>query len=193
MGIEIEALLERLSEVVDTMGKMTAGKNAAGREGINGSPVVPTMQHTCQRHSEILSDFRTEFFRTKNMLRVTRDRSELLGAGPGGSGGPNARRMTSVLGASGGADALHTERAALVGASAGADAALEKGMTLRDELERQRQNFSNIMGRMEEASGKFPMLNKLIMQIKRKKKRDMYLLVALISVLTFITLTFKLL
>ncbi|KAA8494071.1 Golgi SNAP receptor complex member 1 [Porphyridium purpureum] len=197
MVAEIEALLERLSDVVDRMGALASPVSKTGEKGANVSSGTPSNAsiHAFQRHSEILSDFRTEFRRTKSTIKVARDRMELVsgsGISANGSAMGGAHLRASAAMNAAGPDALHAERAALVGASASADSAIEKSVTLRDELERQRSNFASMMSRMEEASGRFPVLNRLIGQLKRKKRRDMYVLAAVVSILAFLTVLWKL-
>uniref|UniRef100_A0A6T9YWS2 Golgi SNAP receptor complex member 1 n=1 Tax=Erythrolobus madagascarensis TaxID=708628 RepID=A0A6T9YWS2_9RHOD len=188
MSMELEALIVRLGEVVDAMGRYVTPTNdvpsAGGGPGgaVSHSVAVPGASHTLQRHSEILNDYKGDFRRTKAVLASTRERNDLFA-------GTRAR----VQGGStaGGGDALFVERAALMGASAGVDSAVDKGLTLRDELERQRQNFASVMERVEVASEKMPALNRVIVQIKRKKKRDVIIMAAVVAVLLFITLFFK--
>mmetsp|Transcript_6746 Transcript_6746/g.12059 ORF Transcript_6746/g.12059 Transcript_6746/m.12059 type:complete len:290 (-) Transcript_6746:1948-2817(-) len=195
MGIELEALLERLSEVVDSM-SMSASTSSPelGTDQIMSSsvPQSPAFTHTLQRHREILSDYRNDFRRTKGILSTARERNEFFGGGSkmkNQSGNMNG--SVSSSGNVGSVDALYAERAALMGSNVGVDSALDKGVSLRDELERQRQNFASMMERMEAASERLPAVNRIIGQIKRKKRRDVLILGVSIVALILFTLIWK--
>jgi len=187
MGMELEHLIERLAEVIEAMGDSAAASAipstiAAGGADSNGATSMPTSSHMYQRHSEILNDYRNEFRRTKKLMVMVKEKNDLVV--------PAFKRPASAAGVAN-ADALYAERAALIGASSGVDTSIEKGVSLRDELERQRQNFASMMGRMEEASSKVPTLNRIIGQIKRKKKRDIIIFAGVIVVLTLVTVIWK--
>ncbi len=174
---ELEALLARLSSVVDAL--------AAG-EG-SGAPAASHAHraHTVQRHSEILHDYNKEFRKTRKSVASLRDSAELFSGATVPRQSPPQSTMSTV-------DALHTERVALAGASAAADSAAGAGMSLKEDLERQRAMFASMVERMETMSEGIPAVNRLIGQIRRKKKRDVLILSAVIALLLLVTFSWKL-
>lgn len=91
-----------------------------------------------------------------------------------------------------GEDALHAERTALSGAGAAADAATGAGIALKEDLERQRAAFAAMVDRMDTMSDGMPGVNRMIGQIRRKKKRDVMIVALVVAVCLFFTLGWKL-
>lgn len=91
-----------------------------------------------------------------------------------------------------GEDALRAERTALAGAGAAADAATGAGLALKEDLERQRAAFAAMVDRMDTMSDNMPGVNRMIGQIRRKKKRDVLIIALVVAVLLFFTLSWKL-
>lgn len=174
---ELEALLARLSSVVDAL--------AAG-EG-SGAPAASQAHraHTVQRHSEILHDYNKEFRKTRKSVASLRDSAELFS-------GATVPRQSPPQASVSAADALHAERVALAGASTAAESAAGAGMSLKEDLERQRAMFASMVERMETMSEGIPAVNRLIGQIRRKKKRDVLILSAVIASLLLVTFSWKL-
>ena len=173
---ELEALLARLSSVVDAL--------AAG-EG-SGAPAASSAHraHTVQRHSEILHDYNKEFRKTRKSVTSLRDSAELFSGATVPRQSPTQTTMSAV-------DSLHAERVALAGASAAAESAAGAGMSLKEDLERQRAMFASMVERMETMSEGIPAVNRLIGQIRRKKKRDVLILSAVIASLLVVTFSWK--
>lgn len=178
MTSDMEALLSRLRIVVDAM--------AAGVTNSGGTP-APTLQHTMQRHAEILHDYNQEFRKTRDALAASRDHADLMaGAAAAAEGG----RVRSAGGGPG-LEGLYKERAAISGATSGADTAIATGLSLKEDLERQRAMFASMVERMETMSEGLPAVNRLIGQIRRKKKRDVLIMAAVVGTLLFITFSWK--
>jgi golgi SNAP receptor complex member 1 len=181
---EMESLLSRLQAVVDSMSASLAG-------GSTSAP--PALAHTLLRHTEILHDYTQEFRKTRGSVTSARDRADLLG------GIGRAERARSAAGGSGvgvgdgGVDALQAERASLSNANSGADAAVAAGQSLKEDLERQRAMFASMVERMETMSEGMPAVSRLIGQIRRKKKRDLYVIGGVVAVLAFVTFRWRVL
>lgn len=183
MTTDMEALLSKLSAVIEAMSSIHS------TSGDGKAPSSAAYAHTLQRHSEILHDYQQEFRKTRSSFAMLRERSELL-AGADRSRGP--------LGAQGidnstGLDALYKERASISAATAGADTTIATGLSLKEDLDRQRAMFASMVERMETMSEGLPAVNRLIGQIRRKKKRDVFIIGAVISTLLFITFSWKVL
>jgi golgi SNAP receptor complex member 1 len=180
MTAEMDVLLGRLQVVVDGM--------SASLSGAAGSP-PPALAHTLQRHTEILHDYTQEFRKTRGSVSSLRERAELLS----GARAEKARTAAGAGALSASAEALQRERAGLGAATAGADAAVATGLSLKEDLERQRAMFASMVERMETMSEGMPAVSRLIGQIRRKKKRDLYILGGVIAVLLFITFCWRIL
>eukprot|EP00183_Erythrolobus_madagascarensis_P002125 CAMPEP_0185850290 /NCGR_PEP_ID=MMETSP1354-20130828/4479_1 /TAXON_ID=708628 /ORGANISM="Erythrolobus madagascarensis, Strain CCMP3276" /LENGTH=275 /DNA_ID=CAMNT_0028550951 /DNA_START=59 /DNA_END=886 /DNA_ORIENTATION=- len=192
MEVELDALLAQLADVIVAMGRLTGGEGAGGLNNSHSTP-VSVMNHTLQRHEEILADHQRDFRRTRKTMMVAREQAELFsGAGANGS-----RGMDNNSGAMSGdrlQDAsLQAERASLASAASMADSSVGQGLSLRDELFKQRAAFASMMDRMETMGQSVPALNALIGQIKRRKKRDVLIFAFVLAALVFCTAFWKLL
>ena len=178
MTSDMERLLARLQVVVDSMN--TSLKSSPGGTSVAHS-------HTLQRHQEILHDYNQEFRKTRGSVASVREYAELL------SGGRADHGKKSSPNAQGGAatEALYAERASITAASSGADTAIATGLSLKEDLERQRAMFASMVERMETMSEGLPAINRLIGQIRRKRKRDVLIVAAVVGTLCFITFTWK--
>lgn len=173
MTADMDSLLARLRAVVDAM---TA----------NASGAPPTLAHTLTRHTEILHDYAQEFRKTRSTIKSHKEHAELMS----GSTTPNKMTSTSSLPGAG-MDALYAERASISAATSGADTAISTGLSLKEDLDRQRAMFASMVERMETMSEGLPAVNRLIGQIRRKKKRDVLIMASIVSVLLFITFSWK--
>mmetsp|Transcript_4272 Transcript_4272/g.8385 ORF Transcript_4272/g.8385 Transcript_4272/m.8385 type:complete len:259 (+) Transcript_4272:1087-1863(+) len=178
MAIEIEQLLVRLSETVDAMGRTLQASQ---------TQPAPSMHHILERHNDILADYKNEFRKTKGSILTAKEHQDLLSS----VRQDMIKRGLVPSGASNGD--LYTERSAITGANTGAEAALGQGISLREELERQRAMFASMVDRMEAVGDSVPSITRLIGQIRRKRKRDVYVFAAVLAILTLITLFWKVL
>jgi golgi SNAP receptor complex member 1 len=186
MTSEMEGLLGRLQNVVDAMSSSLQ---------LAASP-PPALTHTLKRHTEILHDYVQEFRKTRGSVASVRERANLLSGARSSS--EAARLQAAITSAPNGVaaasfEALYEERAALSGASVGADAAIQTGLNLREDLERQRATFASMVQRMESMSEGMPAVNRLIVQIRRKKKRDVLIIAGVIALLLVITFCWRML
>jgi golgi SNAP receptor complex member 1 len=181
MTSEMEKLLGCLRTVVHAM--------SSSLEAAPPSP-PPALVHTLQRHTEILHDYVQEFRKTSRSVATVRERADLLS---GTRISSEAGRVRGVAASSSNGtssapiDALYAERTALAGASVGADTAIQTGLSLKEDLERQRAMFASMVERMETMSEGMPAVNRLIVQIRRKKKRDLLILGGVIAVLLLVS------
>lgn len=185
MTTDMEALLSKLTGVLDAMSSLQSNSTStAGKVATTAS-----VTHTLQRHSEILRDYQQEFRKTRASVVSFRERSDLM------AGVDRARPTASSLDGTNasGLDALYKERASISAATSGADTAISTGLNLKEDLDRQRAMFASMVERMETMSEGLPAVNRLIGQIRRKKKRDIFILGAVISTMLFITFSWKVL
>lgn len=197
---DMELLLSRLSSVLDGMTTHHATATAqsgtllgGGGGGATTGP-SPAVAHTLQRHSEILHDYQQEFRKTRSSISSLREHAELLSGSNGSamSAADRAGRSTSALdGGSAALDGLYKERSSISAATSGADTAIATGMSLKEDLDRQRAMFASMVERMETMSEGLPAVNRLIGQIRRKKKRDVLIIGAVVSTMLFVTFSWK--
>lgn len=178
MTLEMESLLSRLRGVVDAMSDTSLT-----------STVGPTLQHTRQRHSEILHDYNQEFRKTRDAIASSRDTADLMAGVNVDVSAANATTMGSHVGV----DALYKERASIAAATGGAETAIATGLSLKEDLDRQRAMFASMVERMETMSEGLPAVNRLIGQIRRKKKRDVFVVAGVVGILLFMTFSWKVL
>jgi Golgi SNAP receptor complex protein 1 len=171
MSIDIEKLLERLSDINKRMGDAIPalpGPNAAAT-------------HTLQRHHEISQDYRREFERTKANIRNFRSREDLLmnnNADINTTEGVSSRRQDYYLREMGHLNSSHK----LI------DRNLELASTLKKELAQQRRYFLNIAHKINTVANRFPLMNNILQKIKIKKRKDSLVLGSVIAICLIILL-----
>lgn len=181
MTTDMEALLSKLAAVIEAMSSIQQSTNGTAKP-----PGATAAAHTLQRHTEILRDYQQEFRKTRNSIASLREHAELM------AGAERSRPAGASIDAGGaGLDALYKERASIAGATAGADTAIATGLSLKEDLDRQRAMFASMVERMETMSEGLPAVNRLIGQIRRKKKRDVLIVGAVVSTLLFMTFSWK--
>lgn len=160
---------------------MARAQSATGPAGVGGG----ASRHMVARHADILRDYTAEFHRTRRALSAAREAADGLAGARGELLGVAAASAAGGAGAVAGG--LYAERASLSSAGAGADAALSAGAALREDLERQRQTFVSMVARMDAVGERVPGINRLIGQIRRKRKRDLLVMAAVVAILLFLT------
>ncbi|CAF1264912.1 unnamed protein product [Rotaria sp. Silwood1] len=155
MSIEIEKLLERLSDINKCM-----------------TDAIPTLlgpntaaTHTLQRHHEICQDYRREFERTKANIRNFQTREDLLINNNNtdlNSQGLSSRRQDYYL----------REMTHLNNSNKLMDRNLEMASLLKKDLSDQRKYFMNITHKIKTITNRFPLMNNILHKIKIKKRKD---------------------
>eukprot|EP00737_Agarophyton_chilense_P001231 gb/GEZJ01001374.1/.p1 GENE.gb/GEZJ01001374.1/~~gb/GEZJ01001374.1/.p1 ORF type:complete len:191 (-),score=25.12 gb/GEZJ01001374.1/:932-1504(-) len=175
MTNEMEQVLKQLSQTIQTMRDMVQQQSK--------TKISSTSSHTLQRHTEILRDYTQEFKKTTSMIGAHREHAELL------QGVTNTATQSTSQSDMG---ALYTETNSISNASRGADMALSSGMSLKEDLDRQRAMFASMVERMESMSEGLPSIHRLIGQIRRKRKRDVLIVGTVIALMLFFTACWKL-
>lgn len=168
MTRDLEGLLDGLSSVVDGMGRVVSDGN----------------RHIVQRHVEIAQDYRGEFRKTRVGIAGSRKHGELMGGATTGSAGGIGTGVSNV-------GSVFMERASITAANNGADVAIATGVSLKEDLDRQRALFASMVERMESMSEGLPGVNRLIGQIRRKKRRDGVIFATVIATLLLITFCWR--
>ena len=155
MSIEIEKLLERLSEINKTM-----------------TDAVPTLlgpntaaTHTLQRHHDICQDYRREFERTRANIRNFQIREDRLMHNNNldiSSTGLSSRRQ----------EQYGREKEYLTNSHNLMDRNITMASLLKKDLSDQRLYFMNINHKVKAITNRFPLVNNILHKIKFKKRKD---------------------
>lgn len=164
---EIEALLQELGEVNDSMSREASAATGGGG--------TATAMHKLQRHREILHDFQQEFARSKQSIHAATERSQLLSS---------VREDIREHRDSRQSDALLRERNAIGASSRAADDVLGQAAATRDSLNAQRGGFGSMAGKLSMIAGLAPQIDSLMVMIQRRQKRDKIVLGVLVGVCT---------
>eukprot|EP00270_Netrium_digitus_P005483 TRINITY_DN17284_c0_g1_i1.p1 TRINITY_DN17284_c0_g1~~TRINITY_DN17284_c0_g1_i1.p1 ORF type:complete len:245 (+),score=60.61 TRINITY_DN17284_c0_g1_i1:50-784(+) len=170
---EIEQLLRQLAEVNESMADHVQKQNAS-----------EFLSHTLARHSNILLEFTQEFRRTRSKVSSSLEHSLLLGSSESSRGGSTDHSSHGFgLESSDGSNlqALLRERGSIHNALSQADEVIAQAHATSSSLNLQRTIFSDIFSKVTTLGTKFPLLNSLLTNIRRKKSKDTIILSAVIA------------
>jgi Golgi SNAP receptor complex protein 1 len=176
MSIEIEKLLERLSDINKRMSDVVPsllGPNSAAT-------------HTLQRHHEILQDYRREFERTKANIRSFQSREDFLI-----NNNKNKSDVTTTTGLSSRRqDYYLREMGHLNSSHKLIDTNLEMASMIKKDLSDQRRYLLNITTKVNAIANRFPLVNNVLQKIKVKKRKDSLVLGFVIAICLIILLLY---
>jgi Golgi SNAP receptor complex protein 1 len=175
MSIEIEKLLERLSDMNKRMSDVVPsllGPNSAAT-------------HTLQRHHEILQDYRREFERTKANIRNFKSREDLLI-----NNTTNNSDITPTGLSSRRQDYYSREIGYLNNSHKLIDTNLEMALMIKKDLSDQKRYLSNITNKINSIANRFPLVNNVLQKIKFKKRKDSLVLGVVIAICLIILLLY---
>jgi Golgi SNAP receptor complex protein 1 len=176
MSIEIEKLLERLSDINKRMSDVVPsllGPNSAAT-------------HTLQRHHEILQDYRREFERTKANIRSFQSREDFLI-----NNNKNNSDVTTTTGLSSRRqDYYLREMGHLNSSHKLIDTNLEMASMIKKDLSDQRRYLLNITTKVNAIANRFPLVNNVLQKIKVKKRKDSLVLGFVIAICLIILLLY---
>jgi len=176
MSIEIEKLLERLSDINKRMSDVVPsllGPNSAAT-------------HTLQRHHEILQDYRREFERTKTNIRNFQSREDILI-----NNNKNNSDVTTTTGLSSRRqDYYLREMGHLNSSHKLIDTNLEMASMIKKDLSDQRRYLLNITTKVNAIANRFPLVNNVLQKIKVKKRKDSLVLGFVIAICLIILLLY---
>ncbi|GAB0096714.1 Golgi SNAP receptor complex member 1 [Sergentomyia squamirostris] len=168
LSVEIEQMLEKLSNINDKMAELPSSGTSM-------------MIHTLQRHREILNGYRQEFSKIRANHTTRIEREELLrGSGIGNSSGS----LTS--GGLSRRDMYLKESSHLNSSHSLINDQISIAMETKEHLTSQRQYFKRMQTRFNDISNRFPIISSLIQRINMKKRRDSLILGGVIAVCTFL-------
>ncbi|XP_063964940.1 Golgi SNAP receptor complex member 1-like isoform X1 [Lytechinus pictus] len=169
MAMEIEQLLNKLSDVNDRMADYAGSVSVA-------SPSAALL-HTLQRHRDILKDYTHEFHKTKANIEACREREELMGS--------VQREIDSYKSSSGlnrRTDLYLKENEHIRNSERIAEETISVAMATKENLSAQKSTLKKISSGMNSMANRFPILNSLIQRINLRKRRDSLILGGVIAV-----------
>jgi len=172
---EIEALLTRLSDVTRALASsIHSGANASS----------DTRTHTLARHRDVAKEFNHEFRRMKDYIEQEREHASLLQGRHRGSngalgGGDESNSSAAML-----------ERNSILSSSIAVDDAIGVAQNTASALYEQRGIFNNTISALATAGSKFPVVNNLLVAIKRKKNKDAIVLSAVCAICSALVLIY---
>ncbi|CAF0824261.1 unnamed protein product [Adineta steineri] len=175
MSIEIEKLLERLSDINKRMADVVPS--------LHGPNSAAT--HTLQRHHEILQDYRREFERTKANIRNFKSREDLLINNTSTNSdvitaGLSSRRQDYYLREMGHLNSSHKLM----------DTNIEMASMIKKDLSDQKRFLLNITTKVNTLANRFPLVNNILQKIKLKKRKDSLVLGVVIAICLIILLLY---
>ncbi|GMH39632.1 hypothetical protein BSKO_07530 [Bryopsis sp. KO-2023] len=157
---EIEASIQRLSDVNEKLGSAVSSGDSSAR--------------ILARHRDILQEFAQESRRLNSSVGAARDRAELL------SGSSEGAPLLGVQ-VQGTAGALLRERNTVQSSTAALDDVIGQAEAVSGSLKEQRHMFDRVSDKLLTIGGKFPVVNGLLKAIGRKKSRDTIVLASVIA------------
>mmetsp|Transcript_13739 Transcript_13739/g.26356 ORF Transcript_13739/g.26356 Transcript_13739/m.26356 type:complete len:259 (+) Transcript_13739:406-1182(+) len=163
---ELEALLQRLSDVNEAMGSAVRGAGLA-------------RMHTVARHRDILDELTHEFNRTRALVKSGLQRDALLGGrvqgtylgGMGDSSGSTAGSTAHLL----------RERNSINSSVSHIDQIIHQAQATMNTLSGQQSLFTGMSSKIHKLGTRFPLVNTLLGTIKRKRSKDTLIMSAVIA------------
>jgi golgi SNAP receptor complex member 1 len=204
---EIEALLTRLSDVTRALNSSINSSSSSSTTSsqqqqqqqsetaettastaIGSTRSIDTRMHTLQRHKDVQLEFNLEFRRLKEYIEQERDHASLL-SGRYRVGG-SLENQAGGDGSTNSNSAAMRERNSILNSSIAVDDAIGSAQNTASALYEQRGIFNNTISALASAGSKIPMVNNLLVAIKRKKNKDAIVLSAVCAICTALVLLY---
>lgn len=177
MALEIEQLLTNLTDLND---KMTSHY-----QNVSANNPNHTLEHTIQRHREILKDYSLDFKKIRSNIQARRDREELLGS---------VRKDIDAYKVSSGlnrrTELYSKEHEHIRSSDRLVDEQIRIAMKTKEDLLIQRSTLKAIQTKMTTLANRFPVINSLIQRINLRKRRDSIILGAVLGVCLILILVY---
>jgi Golgi SNAP receptor complex protein 1 len=182
----VERELERLRDTNEAMA------NALRRDDERASPSVggggggeyrDARSHTLQRHREVLREYVEEHRRLQRDVEDELGREALLGGATArGDGGSDESMEQRLL----------RERARIAGSTSAVDDLIGAAQNTARELYAQRGILQSAGGKLLAIGSRFPVVNNLVLAIKKKKNKDAMIVAAVVAACTTFVLLYYL-
>ena len=160
----------------DARARGASGESGESGGGSGGGYVYrDAREHTLQRHREVLREYVAEHGRLRRDAEEALDRERLLGGARGGQEGSSEESMEARL---------IRERARVAGSTSAVDDIIGVARNTARELFAQRGALQNAGTKLMTMTSRVPVLNNLILAIKKKKNKDAVILAAVIAACT---------
>ena len=164
----------------DARARGASGESGESGGGSGGGYVYrDAREHTLQRHREVLREYVAEHGRLRRDAEEALDRERLLGGARGGQEGSSEESMEARL---------IRERARVAGSTSAVDDIIGVARNTARELFAQRGALQNAGTKLMTMTSRVPVLNNLILAIKKKNKDAVILAAVIAACTTFVLL-----
>ena len=164
----------------DARARGASGESGESGGGSGGGYVYrDAREHTLQRHREVLREYVAEHGRLRRDAEEALDRERLLGGARGGQEGSSEENMEARL---------IRERARVAGSTSAVDDIIGVARNTARELFAQRGALQNAGTKLMTMTSRVPVLNNLILAIKKKNKDAVILAAVIAACTTFVLL-----
>lgn len=172
MALELQQLLDRLNDINERMHEVV------------GEQATPSLSHTLSRHTEILDDMKRDFMKTKQSIRETRDKAQLLSS--------VQRDINTYRSAEAERQDLYMrEHEHTVNSMRGAEDAISIAIAAKEALVKQRGIFGKVQSRLGVLAETFPAMKNLMNKINYRKNRDSVILAGVISTCIILSMMYS--
>jgi len=167
----LEDLQGELNDLLAKLGEVNEGMSGYA-EGV-GTGQSAAIQHTLQRHAEILQDYRQEFKKTASNIAAIVEREDLLSSVQSDI---SDYRNKESLKRNHAMDSLQREMEHTRNSEMLIDEQINIALDTRESLVNQREVLKAVQTRLNDLTNKFPMINNLVNKINFRKRRDTIIL-----------------
>lgn len=163
---EIQQLLSKLSEVNQMMTEVSMSQAPSA-----------ALQHTLQRHHDILHDYTNEFQKTKSHLQSKKEREDLLGSvrrdidAHKNDSGRNRRTELYLK-----------ENEHLRSSDRLVDDQISIAIETKEHIVNQRTALKRMQTRVNDLASRFPLINNVVQRINLRKRRDAIIIGVVIAI-----------
>nr|ACO11394.1 Golgi SNAP receptor complex member 1 [Caligus rogercresseyi] len=165
-----ELIETKIRELESSLGRLSS-LNESLSESASGS----TGRHILSRHREILSDYQQEFRKTRSHIEGLFQRQNLLQGTFSSSTGYSESGQREEM------ECLLMENEAARNTDRLLDEQITIALESRETLYNQRATFKAMRKKLNDLSGRFPVINNLVHRINLRKKRDALILGSVIG------------
>mmetsp|Transcript_23422 Transcript_23422/g.39159 ORF Transcript_23422/g.39159 Transcript_23422/m.39159 type:complete len:258 (-) Transcript_23422:316-1089(-) len=172
---ELEALLQRLSDINDSMSSALSGSGVS-------------RMHTVARHRDILLEFTQEFRRTRSVITAGLEKATLLGGRVSSSASPHIG--VDIQSGNGSAASLLRERNAIHSSNMNIDSVISQAQAAMSVMSSQRGLFDGMDSKITNLGTRFPVVNSMLTAIRKKRSRDTMILALVFAACFLFTLMY---
>ena len=178
----VERELERLRDTNEAMAKaLRRDDERASSSTGDGGDYRDARSHTLQRHRDVLREYVEEHRRLQRDVEDELGRESLIGGATArGDGGSDESMEQRLL----------RERARIAGSTSAVDDLIGAAQSTARELYAQRTILQSAGGKLLAIGSRFPVVNNLVLAIKKKKNKDAMIVAAVVAACTTFVLLY---